>query len=64
MARIIFKHPAETCMANNLAIGVGSPTTFQKPIAETLVVALKMVVGDVLFDCMTELSFAEKYHAA
>ena len=47
----------------NVTVAIRSRTAFQKSIAEALVVALKMVMGDVLFDCMTKLSFTRKYHA-
>ena len=46
----------------NVAVAIGSRTTFQKSIANTLVVALKMVVGNVLFDCMTKLGFTKEDH--
>ena len=46
----------------NVAVAIGSRTTFQKSIANTLVVALKMVVGNVLFDCMTKLGNTQEDH--
>ena len=46
----------------NVAVAIGSRTAFQKSIAEALVVALKMVMDDVLFDYMTKLGFTKEDH--
>ena len=46
----------------NVAVSIGSRTAFQESIAEALVIALKMVIGDVLFDCMTKLGNTQEDH--
>jgi hypothetical protein len=46
----------------NSAITAGSRPTLQKPIANTLVVALKIVVGNKRFDFMTKLSNTQEGH--
>ena len=45
----------------NVAVAIGSRTAFQKSIAEAQV-ALKMVMDDVLFDCMTKLGNTQEDH--
>ena len=45
----------------NIAVAIGSRTAFQKSIAEAQV-ALKMVMGDDLFDCMTKLGNTQEDH--
>ena len=50
-------------MTDNVAIGICRRICIQEFVANTLVIALEVIVSDVFLDCVPQLGFAKENHA-